>query len=473
MKWNGRFVLFLLILLPILFGLLLNLSPQSRMVQGLWQKVETSKNKQDYSSILSAYKVLNQLMPWRTSDAIVIADASFQLGDWQETVQAYALVEDSDLSRNDLYQLAEAYWQLNELETARLIWQKIGDLADNEVEDFEHLVQVQQQHQDWFGAYETLLIWQRKHPQDNSFYYALGLSQIIYDPESAHTSLTRALERQHQQVDKIKQLMTALPDLVEEKNSVMRLMFAGAVLSQQNEWAYAAAAYALVVRTVPDYAEAWALYSNALYYLGQDGLKALQTAQSLDANAPLVRAVSGYYLRRESLYTDSLKVWEGLSDEEPDNPLWLFESGMTYALAGDFEEALTAYQNAAEINETDPYYWRELARFCLDYSIGLDSIGLNAARKALSLDPNNSDSNDLMGWIFYHLDDFVSAERFVLKAKNLAPNSALIHLHLGQIYIRQNKLEAAGENLEKSIRLAQNDLIKEQAERLLFDFIKN
>ncbi len=61
----------------------------------------------------------------------------------------------------------------------------------------------------------------------------------------------------------------------------------------------------------------------------------------------------------------------------------------------------------------------------------------------------------------------------MLKAKSQAPYSALVHLHLGQIYIKQNKLEAAGENLEKSISYAQNPQIKDQAERLLFDFIKN
>ncbi len=411
-------------------------------------------------------------MPWRTSDAITIADASFQIGDWEETINSYTLVNGSELSRHDLYQLAEAHWQLDDFEAARLVWEQIRNLPNNEVNDFEYLVHVQQEHQDWFGAYQTLLTWQMKKPEDNSLYYALGLSQIIYDPAKAQNSLTRSLETQHQQIDKVKALQTALPDLLEEENSVMRLMVAGNLLSRQNEWDYAAAAYALVIRTVPDYAEAWALYSNALYYLGQDGTEALNTAQTLDASATLVQAISAYHFRRESLYEDSLMVWEILTEQEPGNALWLYESGVTHALAGNLEEALNAYQRAALVDENDPYYWRELARFCLDYSVGLDSVGLDAARKSLSLDPNNSDSNDLMGWIFFNLDDFISAERFVLKAKSQAPYSALVHLHLGQIYIKQNKLEAAGENLEKSISLAQNPQIKVQAERLMKDYIK-
>ncbi len=400
MKLNGRFVLFLLILTPLLLGLFFNLSPQTSVVHELWQKLITSKNNQDYSALVAAYDTLNQLMPWRTPEAKLIADASFQIENWQDTVNAYALLRLSDLSKKELYQLAEADWQLKDFENARLVWEEIRDLPDNTVNDFEELVLVQQEHQDWFGAYQTLLTWQAQYPNDNSYYYALGLSQIIYNPEDAQISLTRSLETQNQQIDKVNQLTSALPGLVEEKNSVMRLMYAGNLLSRQNEWNYAAAAYALVIRTVPDYAEAWALYSNALYYLGQNGTEALQTAQSLDANAPLVQAITAYHLRRESLYEDSLKVWKKLTQQEPENALWFYESAVTHTLAGGLEEALAAYQKAAIINENDPYYWRELARFCLDYSIGLDSIGLTAARKALSLDPENSDSNDLMGWIF-------------------------------------------------------------------------
>lgn len=473
MKQNGRFRLLLIILIPILFGLLLDLKPRPVKVDALWLTFKNAQKRQDHPAVLAAYHQIKQVMPWRTSEAKSIAQASFQVKDWQGVVDAYQLVDTEDKNRQDLYQLAEAYWQLGDDEFAKAIWDKIRILPDNAVADFRQLVFVQQQHQDWLGAYQSLLSWQMNHPQDNSLYYELGLSQILYDPENAMHALTRSLEVQPNLIDKVKNLQTGLPTLLKEENPAMRLMYAGNLLSQQNEWGYAAAAYDLVIGVVPDYAEAWALYSNVLYYLGEDGEDALQTAQELDKNAILVQAISAYDLRRDGFYEDSLGIWVRLSQREPQNALWLYEGGITHALAGDLESALTAYQMAAKINENDPYYWRELARFCLDYSVGLDSIGLTAARRALSLDPSSSESNDLMGWIFFTLGDMTSAERFLLKAQSLAPYSAVVHLHLGQVYIKQEKLEAAGENLQKSIRFAQNPQVKEQAEWLLLDFVKN
>lgn len=474
MKYNRRAALFFVILFPILFGFVFNLTPRTSQTDQLWQQVQTAQKSQNYLNMVEAYQSLHQIMPWRTTEAVFLARAFFQLNNWQAVITAYERVSDSvDLTREDLYQLAEAHWELDNLELTRSAWDQVRMMSDNSSEDFQHLVNVQHQHQDWYAAYQTLLTWQEKLPQDSALFYDLGLSQLIYDPERAEQSLIRSLEKQPQRFDKIRIFQSALPAILEEENSVMRLMFAGNLLSQQNEWDYAAAAYGLVLRTVPDYAEAWALYSNALTYLGEDGNAALRKAQSLDKNSTLVQAMSAYDLRRKEQFEDSLTIWKTLTSREPENAVWFYEQGVTYALAGDLEEALRAYQAAAVINENDSFFWKELAQFCLDYSIGLDSIGIDAARKALILNPDDSGINDLMGWIFFYLDDFVSAERFVLKAQSQAPYSAIVHLHLGQIYLKQNKIKSAEENLVKSIQLAQNPVIKKQAEQLLSDFISN
>ncbi len=473
MKRDERGIVFLFILIPLLFAVLLKLNPQTEQVRTLWQDVNTSSKARDYEANLVAYDALKQIMPWRTADAVFIAEAAFQTQDWETVVESYTVLQPVGLSRADLYRWAEAEWQLENFEKAQAVWDKIREMPENQIPDFQQLLSIQQQHQDWFGAYQTLLTWQIKYPQDTAYRYPLALSQLIYDPPHAQHSLSRVLDSQPQSGDAIKAYFSALPALLEEENSVMRLMIAGNLLSRQNEWGYAAAAYALVTKTVPDYPEGWALYSHALYYLGLDGGEALRTAQGLNAEATLVQAISAYSLRREARYAESLKVWENLSEREAENAVWVYERGVTHALAGDLELALADFQLAASIQDDDPYYWRELARFCLDYSIGLDSIGISAARTALALDPQNSESNDLMGWIFFNLDDYVSAERFLEKAKQQAPYAALVHLHLGQVYLQQNKLDLAAEHLKISIQFAQNPHIKAQAERLMMQYIKN
>ncbi len=474
MKSDEKLQLILIILLPLVLGLFLTLNPLDQEIRELWKENRLALKTQDYEQILSVNQDIQNLQPWRESEMLSLARANFQLGEWQETIDAYLKVSaESPLSLEDTYSLAEAYWETDQMEKARLTWNQIRDREDIRESDLEKLVSVQQDHQDYYQAYQTLLTWKTRFPLDNTLYYALGLSQIIYDPENAESSLLRSLETYQERIDQVSALREGLAVILRETDAAARLMIAGNVLSQQSEWAYAAGAYAVVTRSIPDYAEAWALYGNAMYYLGENGDVYIQKAVDLDPQSQVVKAVQAYAYRREGRAQEAIRIFEDLSKQNPDNALWIYEIGQTYNVMGELGSALVYYQQAALIDESDPYYWEALARFSLENSFGLESVGIDAARKALTLQPEDGLTNDLMGWFFYTLDDLVSAERFLLKAKQYAPYSAVVHLHLGQLYIQKNEYALADENLRACVEFAKNAQIKQQAVYLLENYLGN
>lgn len=474
MKFDEKNQLFFLIALPMILGIIFAIYPQNKQILDLWTEINVAYKQKDFKHYLSTYESILVLQPWRSKDWLSIARASFALQAWQDVIEGYQKVSDQgNMTLEDDYQLAQAYWELGEKEQARNVWAKIRDREEITIDDIQKLVDIQQSHQDFYQAYQTLLTWRARFPQDNSLYYSLGLSQLLYDPENAQQSLIRSLETNPARIDQVRDFQAELPAIMAEKDAVIRLMMSGSLFSRQNEWAYAAGAYAIVLRSIPDYPEAWALYGNALYYLGKDGSEYIRRAYTLDPQSLVVNAMWGYANRRAGEYKQAIEIFEFLGQKESHNALWTYEIAQTYVVMGEFDIALNFFQQAALVDEEEPYYWEALARFCVENSIELETIGVDAARRALTIKPQDGLLNDLMGWIFFTTGDLVSAERFLLKAKHYSPYAAIVHLHLGQLYLKMDQFPLAQEFLQESIQLTENSQIKQQALYLLENYPRN
>jgi predicted Zn-dependent protease len=255
--------------------------------------------------------------------------------------------------------------------------------------------------------------------------------------------------------------------LIENNNPVYQLILAGNILSKINEWNYAVAAYAYATRLDPDYAEGWAYYGNALTNVGKNGYFALDKAFSLSPQSKIVRAFLASFWRSQNDIDKSLEIYQSLADEEPDQPVWQQELGNTYISAGNLENALKAFQKSVEIDPNNVNNWIILARFCGDFRVEIQEIGLPAARQALAIDANNWEANDVIGWLFLLLGDYTSAERFLTSAFEQAPESDLVNLHLGQVFFLQNKMEAATYFLNRCIEFSENYEIIQLARKFL------
>ncbi|HEY6191671.1 MAG TPA: tetratricopeptide repeat protein [Bacteroidota bacterium] len=91
---------------------------------------------------------------------------------------------------------------------------------------------------------------------------------------------------------------------------------------------------------------------------------------------------------------------------------------------------------------------------------------LRMAKEAVEQQPANQSYLDTYGWVYFRLQQYDEAERYIKKAIELGSNSPVINEHLGDIYYKQSKKEKAMEYWQKALQLdATNTELKEKIQR--------
>jgi Flp pilus assembly protein TadD len=159
------------------------------------------------------------------------------------------------------------------------------------------------------------------------------------------------------------------------------------------------------------------------------------------------------YWKRQAGYAAALAEYQAAAQLEPKNPEWQIALGDAYASTGDLVAALAAYEAATTLAPDNAAYWRLLALFSADHGIQVLEVGLPAAKKAAEGAPNDPQALDTLGWTYSQAGLLYNAEQTLLKATNLAPESALTHLHLAETYLRKGDQATAHRELDLAHQL--------------------
>lgn len=450
------------ILLPIFLALALDVSPNSNAIVTHWKNLNLLEGTQQTEEWIENAQSILRSQPWQANLWSRLAEKQFNHANFNEAISSLKKVEAIDsLDVGQTILLGQAYWEANQKESAFNTWQSVIQKQQASSDDFRKLFQIQQTNNDWFGAYQTLLKWQQIQPENEELIPALIYSQIIFEPSIVINSITSAKKGEFQS------LIPDIEMIQQEENSVYQMVLSGNLLSSIGEWNYATAAYAYVTRMAPEYAEGWAFYGNALLNTGKDGYTALNKAILISPKSVVSRAYLASYFRSKNDLNRSLEIYEELSNEEPDQGIWQQELGNTYIQLGNPEKALQAFKNATEIEPGNAYFWINLAKLSGDYKLDIEEIGLPAARQSLLVDENNGEALDTLGWLLLILKDYTSAERFLMAAYYQEPESALVNLHLGQLYYFQNKPQLSSYYLKRTIEFADHDELIQIASKFL------
>lgn len=459
--------LFLIIIFPFIGVLILGLSPQAERITDAWNHVRLNNGIDRIQNNIIDYKFLLSQQPWQTGQWRTLAKLQSEVSDENGVIDAYRHVQDyEELTVDENLRLAEAFFQTNQEEHAL---QVLNEISENVLlpEEYKKIVLLQQENSDWYAAYQTLLNWYQHDPQNAFMLYHLGLSQLIFDPKDASDTLLQAVTNESSYSTRVRAFQSNLENIIDQENTTYRLVLTGRLLSQQAEWSYACAAFEYATQMDPEYAEGWALLGNALKFINKDGFYALEKAQKLDPDSKIANEMLAIYWREHDDTARSLLILNKLAEEEPSEAFWRYEIGNTLVYQGDLYGALEAFIKATELAPEDSFYWLSLAQFTIEYKISMDTVGLSAARQALVLEPENGKAFDVLGVIYLNLENFTNAERFMLQALEKQPFSSMVHLHMGQLYLKTGNLKDAFDQFQLSISLAQNDEIKAAAQKYL------
>lgn len=431
-----------------------------------------------------------ECMPWRVDLWESAAHAALQAGNAEAAVRFLerARLEASrigqpaedTLSLQGLQDLAAAYQQTGDSDSALATWKVIGDRTDLSPETAENLIRLYLAQADIpaaIGVWQALAVAQS---QGAASVYQFGLLLATQDPETALLYLERAASLDPSLAVPISGLRRAVLGARIADDAAYTLLITGRALASLGRWDLAAEAFRQAVLKRPDYAEAWAYLGEARQRIltangsgedspsdQQDGLVELQTALELDPKSLSAQTFLAVYWLRRSDYERALEAIRQATALAPDNPALTAEMANILAASGDLNTALETYRQAAVLAPYDPAYRRQIVVFSLEFNLQVEQIALPIVRQLLIENPQDPVDLDLMGQVLIKLGDLSSAERFLARALQADPGYAPAYLHLGLAYLLQGDGQSAREQLLLAQSLDPEGPTASQAQRLL------
>lgn len=447
----------------LLFVLLTLLALAAPVILSGYSELNQAAAAESYNEIAEHYLRAAQRLPWRADLYELAGHAYFHATDYERADEMYQVAFD----RNALSPEGWAAWgDVNYLngDTARAaeVWNQA--LVQENPSDgiYLRLAREAQDTEDYTSAAEYLQTFVEHQPQDASAHYQLGLFLTLSDPDRAASELILASQLDVQFDPAVQTLRTVLNLASLADSASQKFVVIGAGLGSVEEWVLARAAFESAVQADASNAEAWAWLGEANQHSGRDGSAELNRALELNPNSSTVRGLRGLYFQRTGNYRDALTEHQFAASLDPQNPARFVSLGNAYALTGDLVLALESFQYAALIAPGDATYWRALAEFCGRNGIQLKDIAIPAAQRAVVLAPDDSRSEDVLGWLWYLDGGFLEAERHLLRALELDPRNDSAYLHLGVLYQRIGDRPRAFENF-----IHARDLGNVQAEDML------
>ena len=370
---------------------------------------------------------------------------------YQKAFQRHALSAAGWVAWGDVQYL------MGDAERAAEIW-KQGLEQSNPSEDlYSRLALIYKEQKKYAQAAEYFQRYVSKHLDNASAHYQLGLLLTLSDPQTATSELITASQLDPG-LDPVAQTLRTTLNLASLSDAPSaRLVIIGRGLGLVSEWELAQAAFEQAIQADEHNAEAWAWLGEAYQQTGQDGSAELNQALSLNPNLAVVRGLRGLYFQRVGNNREALAEFQAAAKLQPDDPTLYISIGESYSKLGDMIRALEAYQYAALLASEDANYWRLLAQFCGQNNINVKDVGIPAAQRAVVINANDSDLQDLLGWLLLLDARYPEGERHLVRALELDSQNASAHFHLGMLYLQLEDRDAAQAQLVNARDLGNTD----------------
>jgi tetratricopeptide (TPR) repeat protein len=431
-------------LIPILSTVLLDLSPQNKRIGTSLQVAYLDASHDQPDDAATTLQEVVDIQPWRTDVWQLIGSYYFNNQDWRQSIQAYQRAQELGLlSPEDTLRLGDAQLAIYDPQSALSTWMELNQHLGGSADCYSRIVVVLEKTGQYDEAIAHLTKWLALQPDDAALLYHLGLLLSLNNPADALGYLEKAAALDQSVAYQAGLLKSALNSALLSNDAAYQQVVIGRALAKLDRWDLAEQAFYKAVGLNPQYAEGWAFLGEARQQMGKDGINELLTAKSLNPDSVISWALLALYWRRQGRPELALADLERAAALEPKEPAWQQEIGGILAERGDFKAALDHYRKAVSLDPYDVDNQMKLAQFCAAYGYEIRTEGLPAARQALYQTPQDANALATMGWVMMALEDFVSAERFLLEAIQRDSQLASAHLHLAQVYLQEGNSEDA------------------------------
>lgn len=475
MKPYSRLSFYLRVVCVSLLVVVLQLAPVQHTAEAFLQKANQAIRFSDDQAAANYLASSAIYYPWRYELNIAAARYAFQAGDAKSAIQYFERPGTrSQLSQDDLLMLGDGYAKIGNTPMAEAIWKHVIERGAATAAT-ERLAELYLRQKDYVTAahyYQQLVI---LDPSRNQLYFQIGVLYAVSDPTKALPFLVQATEMDPANAARAKSLYDKIRTASLFDEPAYTSLIVGRQLADWGDWQMAWVAFQHAISLRSDYADAWALFSEAKQQVtiqetgavSRLGLPELELAIQLDNQSVLSITLMAIYWERQGDFLQAERYLLQAIDISPDDPYLYSELGNIYSKAGDLPTAQAAYEKAIQLTPRDPLFYRQLAQFAMDNQIQVRELALPAARKALLLNPQDANSLDVMAQVMLMLLDYPSAERFSMQSIQSDPTFAPGYLHLGTALLYQGRLEMAHQWLTTARSIQPGSWVADHANRLL------
>ncbi|MFN6337572.1 MAG: tetratricopeptide repeat protein, partial [Cyanobacteriota bacterium] len=164
----------------------------------------------------------------------------------------------------------------------------------------------------------------------------------------------------------------------------------------------------------------------------------------------LAWAYSG--LKHHSAAIDTCRQWLML---EPKNPLAMLDLGRAFREAGQFEEALTALEEASELQRTDAFGQASCLaeKACTYQDMGCYELAVASCERSIEKTPGHSQALGQLGCLYHDLGLDEAAERSYLRAIELDEKYRVAQNNLGCLYRDLERWQEAFTCYERALEI--------------------
>ncbi len=290
---------------------------------------------------------------------------------------------------------------------------------------------------------------------DKSYREALAELDVILaeDPSDLDAQLRAGLihgelKDYPKAIEKLKAILAARPGEVRVRD------YLGLMYEESKDYDSALRAYEANLKLQPTYVDAHMHMGFLLYRLKRypEAIAHLTEAVRLNPKQSDAHLLLGLtYLQTEQYILASQAFEEGIR-HHPANPDLHFNLGTAYDKLNRFDDVVRAMETALRLDPKHADALNYLGYTYAERGIKIEEA-VSLTKQAVSLKPNNGYYVDSLGWAFFKMGLLDEALVEIMRATSLVRDDPVIFEHLGEIYLKQNRIQDAREAWLHSLEL--------------------
>ncbi len=380
----------------------------------------------EYTLARQAYAEAISALSSRPALCLRLGTAQAALHEWEEATQSLALAANAPWTRaRALTGLAAAE---EDAYRAGCLWADALRAGWNDPHVLGRYVDMIWRRGDFAQSQPALGRWLRLAPSDEKARLRAAILRVLEDNPQAAMVLLRGM-------DAGGPLRAAL-SVGDAPGSPEFYLRAGVALLSTGEHRAAQVLFGRARDLAPDSPVAQTYYAYCLHLAGDEAgaLGLLRDAAARWPSYPLVWYFLGEAERDAGNFAAARAHYGTLLRLDPKNAAACVAMADTYAAENLLHDAEAWYVRATEYAPQDGRFWLALARFYVEHLAGVGGNGVAAARKVVSLLPEDPAAHDTLGWALFLSNDLDGARAALDTALRLDSNDPSVQYHAGSLY---------------------------------------